>query len=458
MPRSAISFNGKRFLQVGKTHTTIVGAAATIATSMVSQTASMPGSVSVAAASDNSSFTATPTPSISLFSHRLNAGRASISSQPDASRTDGVPLPSIEKTTQASSSPIMTGVNISAHHNMEPSEDMLNPRQMGAIIGGSVGVTTIILIAIALFLILRRRRRRRGHSPEQATKPNCEKKAKIGKSRYISSSHGDRAADVSPDTPCVYYRVPLPSNALSFSSRFEQSNACPKSTLVHAGSLQNYTVRHFRKSSLPVHSRRLQGEVWNRLPSPNIQESVTRNSCCVTSTKFPDPFLDPPRNSELQSSLRRPVTHYDFYQNSMKTHGRSTSMPSKPDNNGRIESINIPNQYSQLPLNFGFKLQEEASDPLYFRMLPPFLPQHKDSIPSQTGRNSSSSSSVIILPGRSSASSSGIFEASASDLSLWRRNRSAQEGVIDTRRSDPFDLESPESGLTRSVDTDTWYL
>ncbi|OAX81143.1 hypothetical protein ACJ72_04517 [Emergomyces africanus] len=429
-----------------------------VTTSSVSQPASIPRNPSTVATSGNSNF---PASSISLFTHRLNAGSIVLSSQPDTSRTDRVLSSSVRKTTQASSTRIMTGVNISTHHNIGPSdsEGMLNPRQLGAIIGGSVGVTAGILIAMALFLVLQWRRRRR-HVLRWA---NCEKKAKIGKSRHTSSSGPVRASDVSSGTGCLYNWIPLPPNSLSFSNHFEQSNVYPDTTLAHAGSFKIHTSRHLVKPNLPR-----QDEVWNPVPSPNIQEFFPRNSRCVTSIGLRDPFLDTPQSLEPESSLRRPIgLSHDFYHHrSIKPHRRSMSVPLMPDNNGSIESTSIPNRYSHLPLNFGFREQgEQANLAMHVHMLParapPFPTKHTNSITSQTDNNSASSGSVIILPGRSSASSSGIFAVSASDIYRWRRNRSAQEGVIDIRRSDPFGLEKPGCGLTRSRNssfeyTDTW--
>ncbi|KKZ67238.1 hypothetical protein EMCG_01108 [[Emmonsia] crescens] len=463
MSGSTTTFNGRGLPKVRRTHHITVSAAVTITTSSVAQTASISGSAFVVATSHGTSSSGTPIPSISLSSHRVNAGVAVMSSQPNPSITDRAPSSSIEKATQTSSTPAVTGVNMSIHNNIEPPEGKLNPRQMGAIIGGSVGVTAIILVAIALFFVLRRRRRRR-RVIAGTTKLSSEKKAKIEKSPHISSSgpartsrYPTRTMNVYSDIECLYHGVSLPpgfkkSHTRSFSNHFEQTNVSPNPTFAHVGSLKHHTVRHLGTPSLPGHSSRLRGEAWHPIPSQNIRDSATQNSRRVTSMDFPDPFLDPPRNSELESSLRRPATpHYAFYQSSLKISRRSMSVPSMPNNNGGIENL-IPSQSSYQPLNFGFREQgAQAPVPLHLDGLParaPFPTQRNDSMTSQMGSNSASSGSVIILPGRLSTASSGIFEASASDLSQWRRNRSPQEGGIDSRRSDPFDLERPDSYFT----------
>ncbi|KAL2368320.1 hypothetical protein RJZ57_007304 [Blastomyces gilchristii] len=90
----------------------------------------------------------------------------------------------------------------------------------------------------------------------------------------------------------------------------------------------------------------------------------------------------------------------------------------------------------------------------------PFPPQRNDPTASQIESNSASSDSVIVLPGRTSEASSGIFQASASDISYRRTNRSPQKSRLDTRRSDPFDLERPNSSPADDAPTpelpDTW--
>ncbi|QSS63905.1 hypothetical protein I7I51_00966, partial [Histoplasma capsulatum] len=186
MSKSTTAFNGRGFPEVSSAHHTIAGATATIKTSSVTQIASISGNSSFVQMSHNSSSPGTPVSKMLPSSHRVNAGIAIIPSKPNPSRTDRVPSSSLQNTTQKWTSPYLTGIDISTHSDMESPVDNLSPRQMGAIIGGSVGVTAIILVAIAVFFVLQRRRRGR-YAVKQTTKLSSEKKGKIGKARQLSS-------------------------------------------------------------------------------------------------------------------------------------------------------------------------------------------------------------------------------------------------------------------------------
>ncbi|EEH07752.1 predicted protein [Histoplasma capsulatum G186AR] len=154
---------------------------------------------------------------------------------------------------------------MSAHNDMESPVDNLSPRQMGAIIGGSVGVTAIILIAIAVFFVLQRRRRGR-YAVKRMTKLSSEKKGKIGKARQLSSyglalsTNQTSTTDVFSDSQLLYHGAPLPirfkrSNTRSFSYKIEHSNKSASPTFAYCGSIGRHNNRHLGKSSLPGQSR-----------------------------------------------------------------------------------------------------------------------------------------------------------------------------------------------------------
>ncbi|EER36409.1 predicted protein [Histoplasma capsulatum H143] len=469
MSKSTTTFNGRGFPEVSSAHHTIAGATATIKTSSVTQIASIFGNSSFVQMSHNSSSPGTPVSKMLLSSHRVNAGIAIIPSKPNPSRTDRVPSSSLQNTTQTWTSPNLTGIDISAHSDMESPVDNLSPRQMGAIIGGSVGVTAIILVAIAVFFVLQRRRRGR-YALKQTTKLSSEKKGKIGKARQLSSyglalsTNQTSTTDVFSDSQLLYHGAPLPtrfkrSNIRSFSYKIEHSNKSASPTFAHCGSIERHNNRHLGKSSLPGQSRQPRHEVWRRsFAPPNFRESVTRNSNCITSMDFPDPLLDSPRNLESEISSRCPSasSHDPFYQSASKRSRRSMSVSSMPDNGGGTTNLTF-SETSYLSLNFcSAQSGTQSPVPLHMRRThsrAPYSPQRNDSVASQIERDSASSGSVIILPGRMSAASSEIFDASASDISLWRRNRSPREDRIDTRRSDPFDLESLDSSSTGDKST-----
>ncbi|PGH08885.1 hypothetical protein GX51_00942 [Blastomyces parvus] len=421
------------------------GAATTIITSSVSQIAFISGSPSVVPTAHNVSFRGTPLPSILLSSHRVNAGIAIVPSQPNPSRTDPALSSSFQGTANISTTPTLTGANMSAHSNIEPPEDMLNPLQIGAIIGGSVSVTTIILIAIAVFLILRRRRGSRC-AMERTTRLSSEKKSKIGKSSRMSPSGPARSSRYPTRT--------IDSHIPSVSTHIEQHKPIPHPNFAPFNKMKSHTVRRLRTSSLPSHSRQLRDHAWHSIPSPNMGESATRDSHRLAPTGFPDPFLDPPRVSAPEISLRCPTTPgYAFHQNSPKTTRRSMNISSMLATNGGTQNL-MPSQPSPVPLSICFRQPIAHTPALHLRrpdVRGPSPPQRNNSTASQVETNSASSGSVIILPGRTSEGSSGIFQASASDISYWRSNRSPQRSGLDTRKSDPFDLERPDSSSADDV-------
>ncbi|EGC41861.1 predicted protein [Histoplasma capsulatum var. duboisii H88] len=441
MSKSTTTFNGRGFPEVSSAHHTIAGATATIKTSSVTQIASISGNSSFVQMSHNSSSPGTPVSKMLLSSHRVNAGIAIIPSKPNPSRTDRVPSSSLQNTTQTWTSPNLTGIDISAHSDMESPVDNLSPRQMGAIIGGSVGVTAIILVAIAVFFVLQRRRRGR-YALKQTTKLSSEKKGKLAK------------------------HVNYPPMALPYQLIKPVLRMCSQTVNFYIMELhclldlkERHSNRHLGKSSLPGQSRQPRHEVWRRsFAPPNFRESVTRNSNCITSMDFPDPLLDSPRNLESEISSRCPSasSHDPFYQSASKRSRRSMSVSSMPDNGGGTTNLTF-SETSYLSLNFcSAQSGTQSPVPLHMRRAhsrAPYSPQRNDSVASQIERDSASSGSVIILPGRMSAASSEIFDASASDISLWRRNRSPREDRIDTRRSDPFDLESLDSSSTGDKST-----
>ncbi|KLJ10203.1 hypothetical protein EMPG_14420 [Blastomyces silverae] len=441
MSKSTTTFNGRESPTVRSAHNSTASATMTITTSPVSRIASISGNASVVPTAHNFSSRATPTRSIFLSSHRVNAGVAVIPSQPNPSPTDPTISSSSQGATQISTTPTLTGINMSAHNNIELPEDKLNPLEMGAIIGGCVSVTTIILIAIAVFLVLRQRRRKRC-AMEQRTRLSSEKKSKIGKSSRIPPP--------GPARPSRYPTRAIDSHMRSVSTHFEQHNVIPHPTFAPFSAMKSHTVRHLGKSSLPSHSRQLRDDVWHSIPSPKIPESDIRNSRRIAPTGFPDPFLDPPRNLDPEIFLRRPTTpHYAFHQNPSSAARRSMSVPMMLDTNGGIHNP-MPSQPSPVPPSICFRQPGVKA---------PFA-QRNHSTASQMENNSASSGSVIMLPGRTSESSSGIFQASASDISYWRSNRSPQKSGLDTRRSDPFDLERPDSSSADDVPiferADTW--
>ncbi|OJD24392.1 hypothetical protein ACJ73_04248 [Blastomyces percursus] len=433
MSKSTTTFNGRESPTVRIAHHSTARAVMTVTTSSVSPIASISGNTSVVPTAHNFSFRGTPIATRLLSSHRLSAGIAVIPSQP--SPADPALSSSSQGVTQISTTPTLTGVNMSAHNSMELPEHNFNPLEMGAIIGGSVSVTTIILIAIAVFLVLRRRRRKQCLM-ERTTRLSSEKKGKIGKSSRISPSGPARSSR--------YPTRAIDSHMRSVSTHFEQRNITPHPTSSPFSAMKSHTVRHFGKSSLPSHSSQLRDNEWHSIPSPNIPELVTRNSRRITSTDFPDPFLDPPRDFYPEISLWRPTTSpCAFHQNPSNTARRPMSIPSILDTNGGIQNL-MPSQPSPVPLSICFRQPD-------VRAL--FPPQRNDSAASQIESNSASSGSVIVLPGRTSEASSGIFHASASDISYWRSNRSPQQIGLDTRRSDPFDLDRPDSSPVEGAPT-----
>ncbi|EEQ83419.2 uncharacterized protein BDCG_00224 [Blastomyces dermatitidis ER-3] len=174
---------------------------------------------------------------------------------------------------------------------------------MGVIIGGSVSVTTIILIAIAVFVVLRWRRRKQC-AMERTARLSSEKKRKIGKSSRISSR---------PARSSKYPMSGIHSHMRSVSTHFEQHNVIPHPTSPFSAK-KNHTIRLLGKASLPSHSSQLRDDAWHCIPSPNIPGSVIGNSRRIAPMDFSDPFLDPPRDLDPEISLRRPTTPpYSFH-------------------------------------------------------------------------------------------------------------------------------------------------
>ncbi|PGH14780.1 hypothetical protein AJ79_02796 [Helicocarpus griseus UAMH5409] len=444
MSESVTTFNGRRCTKIKRADpATIGGAVATTApATFISTSSSVQNSIQSAASS---------------FS-RVNAGPAFMSSQSNPTGSGNSASPPMETATPSSTTSMPTGANMPAQDNTDPPDEESDPRQLGAVIGGTVGVIATVLIVLAIFFTMRRWKRRR-RVMEPVVQPSSEKEVQIGESPYL-----DRAPTDPVRTMSIYSKrgvALLPGfrrwharNHLNF---LEQGDRPENPILAQFRSVKTQTFGRLGKLSLrwrPDPPR--EEEEWRSISSSIARESVTRCSRNARSMDIPNPFADPLQSPVPDSSLGRPTTpHYRSSRTLSKNPRRSMSVPSVAGNNNRIKSF-IPSPSLNLPLNFGFGSQggQEAQisvpPPLHVMPRSGSLPARRnDSMTSQTHSNPANSGSVVILPGRDSTAASSIIEASASDLSRWRMSRSLQDGgIASTRRSDPFDLERPDSGLT----------
>ncbi|KAK2811341.1 hypothetical protein FQN50_002218 [Emmonsiellopsis sp. PD_5] len=475
-------FNGRRCTKVPRASV----ASTPSSTSIIPTSVTTTPTVSVASTASQTTFISV-TPSITATSQIVVSSSSSSSQNsppPDQGNAGAMFMPDStgfsrdspsSTRTRVGGSPRPTGANMSAQGSRPPEEpnDETSPRKLGSVIGGTVGGTAIIFIVLALWFALRRWKRKR-RITEPIIQSNFEKEVQIDPP--YESSHFNRTSRYSTRTMSVYsesdaFNSTEPSasgfrrsHSRNFSKYFENNDRPANPIMALVGTMKDQAIARLRKVNLLARSNRAEEEEWGQIPSLGLRASISRSSRSAASMDIPNPFLDPPKNSSPENSLRRPPTpHYAMprrmFSKNPRRPRRSMSVPSVSDQppmrdeNGRIRSF-IPSPSINLPLNFGFSGEVPVPAPLH--VVPTGNPEpsrRNGSMSShQTYRSSNNSGSVITLPGRSTASSS-ILEASASDISRWRRQRSALEGGGIARRSDPFDLERPDSGVTGDEST-----
>ncbi|EEH49184.1 uncharacterized protein PADG_05263 [Paracoccidioides brasiliensis Pb18] len=472
MSESVTTFNGTRCTKVRRTHHSNLSSLRVTKSSLPSQTAFKHHGASAAAPSFHTSSPGNPLPSISFSSNQVNLSSASMSSSHfNFTRISSSSSLSMEASTLASRTSMATGADMSAHNYQDPSNDEIVPLKRGAIIGGTVGVVVIFLIALVPFHILRRRRRRRRHM-KLPVLLNLEKRSPLDEHTYRSSRHLERESGYSTRSMSVYSETgdlnrgePLSPklrrpHTRSLSNFLGHENESTDPILMQLEWMASQDVRRMGGEDTRGHSRQPQKnkkDKWNLFPPSTTREVVTRNPFNGRPMDVPNPFLDPPPVWEPGNTLQRPATPlYGFAQDSSRNSRGSTSFPPMPDVNRRIEN-SIPNPSRFVPLNFEFGMQAAQGAhglvPLPLRSVAEPVPnpstiRRNDSMSSQAHTNSTSSGSVIILPGRTSTSLSAVLVMTASDISWWRRNRSANELGFPSRRSYLFDFERRHSGLT----------
>ncbi|KAK2737340.1 hypothetical protein FQN55_001178 [Onygenales sp. PD_40] len=479
---SITTFNGRRCTKVARAG----GASTLLSTSTISTSVTTTPTVSVASTASQTTFISV-TPSITATSQIVvrssssssqnsppsDQGNAGAIFMPDSTGFSRDPPPSTS--TGVGGSPRPTRANMSAQGSRPPEDpnDESSPRKLGAIIGGTVGGISIIFIVLALWFALRRWKRKR-RIMEPIIQSNFEKEVQIDppyeSSRFNRTSrYSTRTLSVYSESDAFNSNEPSASGfrrsrSRNFSKFFEKNDKSANPITSLLGTMKDQAVTRLRKVNLLARSNRTEEEEWRQIPSPKLRESISRSSRSAVSIDIPNPFLDPPKNSSPESSLRRPPTpHYGMPRRMSSRNPRRprrsmsepsvSGQPPMRDENGRIQSF-IPSPSISLPLNFGFSGEVPVPPPLH--IVPTGNPGpglRNGSMSSQSYSSSNNSGSVILLPGRISTASSSILEASASDLSRWRRQRSAFEGGGIARRSDPFDLERPDSGFTGDEST-----
>ncbi|EEH38769.2 hypothetical protein PAAG_08496 [Paracoccidioides lutzii Pb01] len=470
MSESVTTFNGTRCTKVRRIHHSTLSSQRVTKSPLASQTTFIPHRASAVAPPLHTSSPGNPLPSISFSSNQVNLSSVSMSSHFNFTRLSSSSSLSMEASTLASRTSMATGADMSAQSYQDPSNGEIDPLKRGAIIGGTVGVVVILLIALVPFHILRRRRRRRRHMKPPILL-NIEKRSRLDENIHLSSRHLERESGYSTRSMSVYSETgdlnrgePLSPrlgrpHTRSLSDFLEHKNESTDPILMQLEWMASQDVGRMGGEDTRGYSRQPQKkkkDKWHLFPPSTTREAVTRNPFNGRPMNIPNPFLDPPTDWEPGNTLQRPATpHYSFAQDSRNSR-RSTNFPPMPDVNRRIEN-SIPNPSRYVPLNFEFGMQAAQGAhgpvPLPLRSVAEPAPnpstiRRNDSMSSQAYTNSTSSGSIIILPGRISTSSSAVLGMTASDISWWRRNRSANELGFPSRKSYPFDLERRQSGLT----------
>lgn len=286
---------------------------------------------------------------------------------------------------------------------------------LGAVVGAMLGAVAILTVAsFLLFRLRRRRRRRRGRRPEDT----------------IDFYATEKSQRDSPDTLETQGLSGLPASSGDADRKEPQSSDQP----AQLESLPRATIRDSAAgppewlSADPQQSQRDRFSVWP-LRSRQTSSSIYGDDLSRMRSQMPDPSSNPSQTPKASSQLLRAS---DPFADPKPTNGQETST-------------------EQYRLSF----PQSAFEGLDFD-LPPTGPAQPRSAEPEDGRNEnpvktpghdredSTSSSIIVLPGRSSFGSSlydGNYYATAADLARWRQER--DKFTRASTRSDPFDLERP---------------
>ncbi|KAL2005326.1 hypothetical protein VTN00DRAFT_2537 [Thermoascus crustaceus] len=353
-------------------------------------------------------------------------GQTAPTSLPDASDTAGGTNDGTLTSTSSPLGPVgITSSGDSPQNSSGQPGDGQSQRILRFIIGGALGAFAILTVSCLLWYLLRRRRwRRRSRTPETIDFYATEKSQRDGHEASemqrlsappATSGNVDRKGSQLLDQPAQL--EPL-------------SRAAIKNPAVHPPEWlsldpQQSQLDRKRQSSSSGYG----DDLNNRMPS-----------------QISDPLFKPEQALEAFSQSRASTSRDPF------ADPRSAG---EPQSTAKQYRLSFP-QSAFEGFNFDLPPAETAH---------PKSPEPQESRDRKAGQTSghdreeSTSSSVIVLPGRSSAGSSLHnvgYEVTASDLARWRQERDTFTRA--STRSDPFDLERPSMTtytITRPFGDDT---
>ncbi|KAL2001651.1 hypothetical protein VTN02DRAFT_1485 [Thermoascus thermophilus] len=349
-------------------------------------------------------------------------GQTAPTSLPDASDTDGGTNGGTLTSTSSPLGPVgVTSSGDSSQNSSGQPGDGQSQQTHRIIIGVVLGVFAILTVICLLWCLLRRRRRcRRSRLPETIDFCATEKSQRDGheasemqrlSGRPAPSGYVDRGGSQLSDQPTQL--EPL--------SRATVKNPGVDPPEWFSADTQRSRLDRERQSSSLAYGDGLNNGMPSQISDPlsNPEQAPEASSQPHALRDASDPFADHKRAGEPQSSAKQYCS--SFPQSAFK--GFNVDLPS-------------PTETAQPKSPAPQDGRDRKADPT-----------------SGHDREESTSSSVIVLPGRSSAGSSMHnvgCEATASDLARWRQERDRFTRA--STRSDPFDLERP-SMMTHTI---TW--
>ncbi|KAL2221488.1 hypothetical protein M432DRAFT_636168 [Thermoascus aurantiacus ATCC 26904] len=325
-----------------------------------------------------------PSTTTTAISSPSATGQTTITSPPDTAGGTNDATGSFPSATSTSSPFGPVGVSSSggsSQNSSGKSGDGGSQQILGAVVGAMLGAVAILTVAsFLLFRLRRRRRRRRGRRPEDT----------------IDFYATEKSQRDSPETLETQGLSGLPASSGNADRKEPQSSDQP----AQLESLPKATIRDSAAGPPEWLSADPQQSQRDRFSTPKASSQLLRAS---------DPFADPkPTNGQETSAeqyrLSFPQSAFEGLDFDLPPTGPAQPRSAEPED-GRNEN-------------------------------PVKAPGHD--------REDSTSSSIIVLPGRSSFGSSlydGNYYATAADLARWRQER--DKFTRASTRSDPFDLERP---------------